>query len=62
MSIIDELNNLPFKGTACKKGDEIHYYLDDNNVDRESRRVKKLARVMGWKLKKDNDDVLIFIN
>jgi uncharacterized protein YihD (DUF1040 family) len=58
--VIDELNNLPFTGSAYKKGNEIHYYLDDSNVDKEARSVKKLANSIGWKLKEDNDDILIF--
>jgi hypothetical protein len=59
--VIDELNNLPFTGGAYKKGNEIHYYLDDSNVNREARSVKKLANSVGWKLKEDSDDILIFI-
>jgi hypothetical protein len=58
--VIDKLNNLPFTGSAYKKGNEIHYYLDDSNVDKEARSVKKLANSIGWKLKEDNDDILIF--
>jgi hypothetical protein len=59
--VIDELNNLPFTGGAYKKGNEIYYYLDDSNVNKEARSVKKLASSVGWKLKEDNDDTLVFI-
>ena len=59
--VIDQLNNLPFTGAAYKKGNEIHYYLDDSNVHKEAFQVKKLARSLGWKLKEDNDDILTFI-
>jgi len=59
--VIDKLNNLSFTGGAYKKGNKIHYYLDDSNVSKEARSVKKLVNSLGWKLKEDNDDVLIFV-
>jgi hypothetical protein len=58
--VIHRLNNLPFTGEAKQIENEIHYYLDDNDVHREAFQVKKLARSLGWKIKKDNDDILIF--
>lgn len=60
LDVIDELNNLPFTGHAYKKGHEIHYFLDNNNVEKEARVVKKLAKSLGWYLKEDKIDVLIF--
>ena len=59
--VVDKLNNFPFSGSAVRRDNEIHYYLDDRNPDKEARAVKKLASSVGWKLKEDNDDILIFI-
>jgi hypothetical protein len=61
ISLVDKLNNFPFSGSAVRRDNEIHYYLDDRNPDKEARAVKKLASSVGWKLKEDNDDILIFI-
>ena len=59
--VVDKLNNFPFSGSAVRRDNEIHYYLDDRNPDKEARAVKKLASSVGWKLKEDNDEILIFI-
>jgi len=59
-NIVNKLNNLPFTGGAKQIENEIHYYLDDKDAHKEAFQVKKLARSLGWLLKKDNDDVLIF--
>ena len=58
--IVDKLNDLPYTGSAIQKGTQVFYYLDDKNVDKEARTVKKLMNTLGWKLAKDNDDILIF--
>jgi hypothetical protein len=58
--VIDKLNDLPFSGSAYKKEDNIHYYLDDSNVSKETREVKKLAKLLGWVVKSDNLDFIEF--
>jgi hypothetical protein len=60
LDVIDHLNKLNYDGSATRDGDFIIYYLDDSNADKEARAVKKITKQLGWKVKEDQDDKIIF--